>query len=136
MMPPWDYMNAERCEIMWTDKTSRFHQLWSESGWRVRRRGDAACWGDDGAKYFDDAWWGRSCEKRNWYAGKARTVPALGTVLLSVHSYPPRRVPCVWYRHAGGGGGRRAERGPRAARRARPAAPRRHDAAHDVALVW
>jgi hypothetical protein len=47
----------------------RFHQLWSEGGWHVRRSSaDAACWGDDPARFFDDVWWGRDCA-RNWYTG-------------------------------------------------------------------
>lgn len=66
---PLHRMNHATCEALWKDPNSRFHDLWAAEGWRVRNGdGDTACWGRDGPKYFDDAWWGRSCD-RNWYTG-------------------------------------------------------------------
>ena len=73
--PPWDFMNHERCEALFEDKRSRFHQLWSNEGWVARKpRRTLACWDGDergGEKFFDDAWWGKDCQKRNWYTGNA-----------------------------------------------------------------
>jgi len=60
------------CVSLWKDPTSRFHDLWGYEGWRVRGEENPACWGGDattGRRYFDDAWWGRACETRNWYTG-------------------------------------------------------------------
>jgi len=61
---PKDVMHHQACNAMWTDPNSRFHDLWSSTGWVVGR----GCWGGDGMQYFDDAWWGRSCHQ-NWYTG-------------------------------------------------------------------
>ena len=65
------------CEAMFKDPKARFHQLWSNEGWVARRpKLTLPCWDGDergGLKFFDDAWWGRSCEpgksERNWYTG-------------------------------------------------------------------
>ena len=56
------------CQELWQNKSSRFHDLWSEAGWKVRKPGEPGCWGGDGSQYWDDAWWGRACS-RNWYTG-------------------------------------------------------------------
>jgi len=54
---------------MMSNPHSRFNQLWSAPGWKVRRhRGQAACWGNDGSAFFRTAWHGSWCG-RNWYAG-------------------------------------------------------------------
>lgn len=67
---PGSQMNHHTCEAYWMDPNSRFHDLWSKEGWVVLKhtKNEKACWGDDGFQYFDDAWWGRSCD-RNWYTG-------------------------------------------------------------------
>merc|ERR1719502_38863 len=66
-------MTPARCEIMWEDPTSRFHQLWGAKGWQLRTQAGAACWGGDGEGFFDRAWRGTfggdTCETRNWYTG-------------------------------------------------------------------
>ena len=68
--PPWDFMTPDRCEAMWADPHSRFHELWGRTGWRTRHLpGGEACWLDDGDKFFDDAWSGKTCQTRNWYTG-------------------------------------------------------------------
>ena len=61
-------LNHATCEMLWQDSRSRFHDLWGETGWVTRQPGMPGCWGNDGYKYFDDAWWGRSCSQ-NWYTG-------------------------------------------------------------------
>ena len=53
---------------MLRDKSSRLHQLWSSQGWRVRWPGQAACWGRDGRRFFENAWRGERCG-RNWFEG-------------------------------------------------------------------
>jgi len=64
-------MNHDKCEAFFSDKSHRFHELWGELGWVARHPDkDGACWGDRGWKFFDDAWWGRDCE-RNWYSGNS-----------------------------------------------------------------
>ena len=69
-VPPWDYMTPERCEMMWADPTSRFHQLWSDTGWRTLVPGQTEpCWHADGRGFFDTAWDGAFCGTRNWYTG-------------------------------------------------------------------
>ena len=62
-------MNHDKCEAFFSDKSHRFHELWGDLGWVVRHPSkDRTCWGDRGWKFFDDAWWGRDCQ-RNWYSG-------------------------------------------------------------------
>jgi hypothetical protein len=59
-----------RCELVWADPTSRLHDLWGSTGWRVRQRPyGSACWGDDGERFFEAAWEGTECATRNWYTG-------------------------------------------------------------------
>ena len=65
---PLSQLNTRSCRALWQDPNSRFHDLWGQTGWVVRKRGDPGCWGNNGIQYFDDAWWGRSCEQ-NWYTG-------------------------------------------------------------------
>ena len=45
----------------------------------MRHRGEYACWGNgnQGYQYFDDAWWGRGCEK-NWYTGNGGRLGQTG----------------------------------------------------------
>ena len=68
---------------MWRDPTSRFHALWSDQGWKARKPGTRACWGEDGDQFFDDAWWGRSCTKRNWYIAESPAAPPLPPTLAA-----------------------------------------------------
>ena len=71
--PPVQPMGShDVCVGLWKDPRSRFHDLWGQEGWRVRGEGNPSCWGGDtntGRRYFDDAWWGKACETRNWYTG-------------------------------------------------------------------
>ncbi len=74
-MPPPDqaaldspFLNQAKCRAMFADPDGRFHQLWGEEGWVVRRRGSAACWGADAGEFFRNARAGRTCG-RNWYEG-------------------------------------------------------------------
>jgi len=62
------YLNTVKCHAMLADKTSRIHQLWGQEGWKVRRPGHPACWGDDPQTFFSDARRGSTCH-RNWYEG-------------------------------------------------------------------
>ena len=68
--PPLNNMGHEQCTKLLRDRGSQLHKLWSAEGWRKREasRGDPACWPGDGQRFFDDAWWGKSCG-RNWYMG-------------------------------------------------------------------
>ena len=83
-LPPWHYLNPERCEALWANPHSRFHELWSEQGWKRRLPGVSACWGDDGEgeAFFNAAWEGASCGLRNWYTGNegelGKPYPHLG----------------------------------------------------------
>ena len=64
--PPIRSLSAERCEALFAQPRSRFHQLWGAQGWRKRPLPDGpACWGDNGMAYFNDAWSGSFCT-RNW----------------------------------------------------------------------
>ena len=67
--PPPRFLNPTQCEAFLSDPHHRFHQLWSPAGWRTRLPGMEPCWWDDGFQFFDDAWWGWTCEARNWYTG-------------------------------------------------------------------
>ena len=61
----------KHCSALLHDRSSQLHKLWGKEGWRKRepeRKHDPTCWGGDGWRFFDDAWWGRDCE-RNWYTG-------------------------------------------------------------------
>lgn len=65
---PLSQLNSRTCRALWQDPNSRFHDLWGQTGWVVRQWNEPGCWGNDGIRYFDDAWWGRSCDQ-NWYTG-------------------------------------------------------------------
>lgn len=66
---PPQFLDAAQCEAFLSNPHHRFHQLWSPGGWTVRKAGGDACWWGDGLQFFDDAWWGVTCEGRNWYTG-------------------------------------------------------------------
>ena len=70
--PPSSLLSHATCQKLWAEPTSRFHDLWGTEGWKVRGKANRPCWGksaEEGFQYFDDAWWGKACEGRNWYTG-------------------------------------------------------------------
>ena len=66
--PGYGTLDHGSCQAYLSDPSHRFHQLWGMEGWVTRNRYQPACWGGGGTRFFDDAWWGRSCQ-RNWYTG-------------------------------------------------------------------
>jgi len=58
------------CTFLLQNRQSQFHKLWGADGWKKREawRNDPTCWEGDGWPLFDNAWWGRGCD-RNWYSG-------------------------------------------------------------------
>jgi hypothetical protein len=67
--PPSRWLNADQCDSFWQDPTHRFHELFGEIGWVVRKGDEKTCWDDDGFDMFwDNMKNARNCS-RNWYTG-------------------------------------------------------------------
>ena len=97
--PPDTLLRHDKCVALWENPHSRFHDLWGMQGWKVRSKANPACWGKTGgAKYFDDAWWGRACETRNWYTGTPGELgdsKRLGPADDSVHPHFHKLAPAL-----------------------------------------
>jgi hypothetical protein len=86
--PPSRWLNSEQCRAFWQDPSHRFHELFGQEGWKVRRRSTPACWssfktqpkGNAGSYGFDGFWenvrQGSSCS-RNWYTGNAGSLGSI-----------------------------------------------------------
>ena len=116
--PPSKYLHHAKCVDYWSDKHSRFHQLWGMEGWIVRHRWDTPCWGFDGWNYFTNAWNGVDC-KRNWYTGNGGGLGEVdgGPSKNWVHPHFTKAAPALlgfdesidWYCGSRNGKGNHAE---------------------------
>lgn len=75
-------MTSESCSAAMRDPDHKFYTIWSDQGWRVRRRGEPACWGDGG--WFDWVVRTENCNQ-NW--GRNLRAPTVFGFKESMEGY-------------------------------------------------
>ena len=79
---PAGMMTSETCSAAMRDRNHRFYTIWGDQGWRVRRPGEPACWGDGG--WFDWVAGTHNCNQ-NW--GRNLRAPTVFGFKESMEAY-------------------------------------------------